>query len=297
MISAHEKIAKLTRWVTSPSTHEKTARAVMWASGLTVLAILLVITGFVVIRGIGAIDLEFISAMPIAGGREGGILPMIVGTLCIIAISTIVATPIAVASGIYLTEYAGTHPLSKIVTFGAEWLAGIPSIIFGLFGFAFFVVLLEWGFSILSGGMILACMILNETIRTTQEAIKAVPGSYREASYALGATKWQTVSRVVLPSAAPGILTGVILGIGRAAGETAALMLTAGSFMALPTSLFSSVRPMSLHVYLLAIAEIHPGAVARAFGTATLLILTVLIANLSSRAIKNYYTRGLRQER
>ncbi|MCL0089949.1 phosphate ABC transporter permease PstA [Dehalococcoidia bacterium] len=297
MISAHEKIAELTRWVTSPSTHEKTARAVMWASGLTVLAILLVITGFVVIRGIGAIDLEFISAMPIAGGREGGILPMIVGTLCIIAISTIVATPVAVASGIYLTEYAGTHPLSKIVTFGAEWLAGIPSIIFGLFGFAFFVVLLEWGFSILSGGMILACMILNETIRTTQEAIKAVPGSYREASYALGATKWQTVSRVVLPSAAPGILTGVILGIGRAAGETAAIMLTAGSFMALPTSLFSSVRPMSLHVYLLAIAEIHPGAVARAFGTATLLILTVLIANLSSRAIKNYYTRGLRQER
>ncbi|MCL0075530.1 phosphate ABC transporter permease PstA [Dehalococcoidia bacterium] len=297
MISAHEKIAELARWVTSPSTHEKTAKAVMWASGLTVLAILLVITGFVVIRGIGAIDLEFISAMPIAGGREGGILPMIVGTLCIIAISTIVATPIAVASGIYLTEYAGTHPLSKIVTFGAEWLAGIPSIIFGLFGFAFFVVLLEWGFSILSGGMILACMILNETIRTTQEAIKAVPGSYREASYALGATKWQTVSRVVLPSAAPGILTGVILGIGRAAGETAAIMLTAGSFMALPTSLFSSVRPMSLHVYLLAIAEIHPGAVARAFGTATLLILTVLIANLSSRAIMNYYTRGLRQER
>ncbi|MCL0076554.1 phosphate ABC transporter permease PstA [Dehalococcoidia bacterium] len=297
MISAHEKIAELARWVTSPSTHEKTARAVMWASGLTVLAILLVITGFVVIRGIGAIDLEFISAMPIAGGRYGGILPMIVGTLCIIAISTIVATPVAVASGIYLTEYAGTHPLSKIVTFGAEWLAGIPSIVFGLFGFAFFVVLLEWGFSILSGGMVLACMILNETIRTTQEAIKAVPGSYREASYALGATKWQTVSRVVLPSAAPGILTGVILGIGRAAGETAAIMLTAGSFMALPTSLFSSVRPMSLHVYLLAIAEIHPGAVARAFGTATLLILTVLIANLSSRAIKNYYTRGLRQER
>jgi len=297
VISAHEKIAKLVRWVTSPSTHEKTAKAVMWASGLTVLAALLVITGSVVIRGIGTIDWEFISAMPIAGGREGGILPMIVGTLCIIAISTIVATPIAVASGIYLTEYAGTHPLSKIVTFGAEWLAGIPSIVFGLFGFAFFVVFLGWGLSILSGGMVLACMILNETIRTTQEAIKAVPISYREASYALGATKWQTVSRVVLPSAAPGILTGVILGIGRAAGETAAIMLTAGSFMALPTSLFSSVRPMSLHVYLLAIAEIHPGAVARAFGTATLLILVVLIANLSSRAIRSYYTRGLRQER
>ncbi|MCL0103687.1 phosphate ABC transporter permease PstA [Dehalococcoidia bacterium] len=297
MISAHEKIAELVRWVTSPSTHEKGAKAVMWASGLTVLAALLVITGSVVIRGIGTIDWEFISAMPIAGGREGGILPMIVGTLCIIAISTIVATPIAVASGIYLTEYAGTHPLSKIVTFGAEWLAGVPSIVFGLFGFAFFVVFLGWGFSILSGGMILACMILNETIRTTQEAIKAVPVSYREASYALGATKWQTVSQVVLPSAAPGILTGVILGIGRAAGETAAIMLTAGSFMALPTSLFSSVRPMSLHVYLLAIAEIHPGAVARAFGTATLLILVVLIANLSSRAIRSYYTRGLRQER
>ncbi|MCL0094542.1 phosphate ABC transporter permease PstA [Dehalococcoidales bacterium] len=289
-------ISALARWVTSPVTHEKIAKAVMWTSGLIVLAALLVITGFVVIRGIGVIDWEFISAMPIAGGRYGGILPMIVGTLCIIAISAIVATPIAVASGIYLTEYAGRHPLSRIVTFGAEWLAGVPSIIFGLFGFAFFVVILGWGLSILSGGMVLACMVLNETIRTTQEAIKAVPESYREASYALGATKWQTVSRVVLPSATPGILTGVILGIGRAAGETAAIMLTAGAVMALPTSLFCSVRPMSLHVYLLAIAEIHPEAVARAFGTATLLVLTVLICNLSARAIKSYSTRGLRAE-
>ena len=299
MISAptNKKIAKLARWVTSPATHEKIAKFALWASGSAVLAILLVIVGFVVIRGIGVIDWEFLSTMPIARGHYGGILPMIVGTLCLIVISAVVASPVAIASGIYLTEYAGTHLFSKIVTFGAEWLAGVPSIIFGLFGFAFFVVFLGWGFSLLSGGMILACMVLNETIRTTQEALKAVPGSYREASYALGATKWQTVSRVVLPSAAPGILTGVILGIGRAAGETAALMLTAGSFMALPTSLFSSVRPMSLHVYLLAIAEIHPGAVARAFGTATLLILVVLIANLSSRAIMNYYTRGLRRER
>jgi phosphate transport system permease protein len=276
---------------------EKIAKLGLWVSGLVVVAVLVGIIAFVVIRGIGVIDLEFLFSMPRVGGQEGGILPMIVGTLCIIVISTIVATPIGVVSGIYLTEYAGNHPLSKVITFGADWLAGVPSIIFGLFGFAYFVVFLGWGFSILSGGIVLACMILNETIRTSQEAVKAVPASYREASYALGATKWQTVSKVVLKSAAPGILTGVILGVGRAAGETAAIMLTAGSFMALPTSLFSSVRPMSLHVYILAMEGIHPGAVARAFGTATLLILVVLIANLSSRAIMNYYTRTLRQER
>jgi phosphate transport system permease protein len=283
--------------VISARANEKIAKLALWGSGLVILAVLLAIIAFVVIRGIGVIDLDFIFTMPILGGQEGGILPMIVGTLSIVVISTIVATPIGVASGIYLTEYAGNHPLSKVVTFGAEWLAGVPSIIFGLFGFVYFVVFLDWEFSILSGGMVLACMILNVVIRTSQEAILAVPVSYREASYALGATKWQTVSKVVLKSAAPGILTGVILGIGRAAGETAAIMLTAGSVMALPTSLFSSVRPMSLHVYILAMEGIHPGAVARAFGTATLLILVVLITNLSSRAIMSYYTRTLRQER
>jgi len=273
---------------------EKIAKLVLWASSLTVLAILLVIIGYVVMHGIGVIDLEFIFTMPRAGGRVGGILPMIVGTLSIIVISTAVATPIAIGSGIYLTEYAGRHPLAKIITFGAEWLAGVPSIIFGLFGMAFFVVFLGWGLSILAGGMVLACMILNATIRTTQEAIKAVPGSYREASYALGATKWQTVSRVVLKSAAPGILTGVILGIGRAAGETAAIMMTAGSFMAaLPTSVFSSVRPMSYHVYRLATQDVHPDAVARAFGTATLLVLVVLITNLSASAIMRRYARKM----
>jgi phosphate transport system permease protein len=283
--------------VISAYTDEKIAKLALWVSGLVILAVLLGIIAFVVIRGIGVINLDFIFSMPIAGGREGGIRPMIVGTLCIIIISAIVAAPIGIASGIYLTEYAGNHPLSRVITFAAEWLAGVPSIIFGLFGFVYFVVLLGWGFSILSGGMVLACMILNIIIRTSQEAIMAVPVSYREASYALGATKWQTVSRVVLKSAAPGILTGVILGIGRAAGETAAIMLTAGSFMALPTSLFSSVRPMSLHVYILAMEGVHPGAIARAFGSATLLVLTVLIANLSSRAIKNYYTKALKQER
>jgi phosphate transport system permease protein len=283
--------------VISAYTKEKIAKLALWVSGLVVIAVLLGIIAFVVIRGIGVINLEFLFSMPRVAGQEGGILPMIVGTLSIVVISTIVATPIGVASGIFLTEYAGHHPLSKVITFAAEWLAGVPSIIFGLFGFAYFVVLAGWDFSILSGGMVLACMILNVVIRTSQEAITAVPASYREASYALGATKWQTVSRVVLKSAAPGVLTGVILGIGRAAGETAAIMLTAGAVMRLPTSLFSSVRPMSLHVYILAMEGVHPGAVARAFGTATLLILVVLIANLSSRAIMSYYTRTLRQER
>lgn len=278
----------------SAYTGEKLAFSALWAAALLVLTSLVLIIGFIVIRGIGVIDAEFIFGMPRGGGREGGIFPMIIGTLSIILIAITVAAPIGIGGGIYLSEYAGRHPLSRIITFGAEWLAGVPSIIFGLFGFAFFVVFLGWGLSILSGGMALACMILNETIRTTQEAIKAVPASYRSASYALGATKWQTVSRVVLKSAAPGILTGIILGIGRAAGETAAIMLTVGSFMALPSSLFSSARPMSLHLYLLAIADVHAGAVARAFGTAALLILIVLVANLLAHAITKLFTRSLR---
>lgn len=278
----------------SPYTREKIAISVLWASAILVLTSLLVIVGFLLIRGIGVIDAEFIFGMPRAGGRDGGIFPMIVGTLSIILIAIAVAAPIGIGGGIYLSEYAGRHPLSRIITFGAEWLAGVPSIIFGLFGFAFFVVFLGWGLSILAGGMVLACMILNETIRTTQEAIKAVPTSYRAASFALGATKWQTVRRVVLKSAAPGILTGIILGIGRAAGETAAIMLTVGSFMALPSSLFSSVRPMSLHLYLLATAEVHDGAVARAFGTAVMLILIVFVANLSAHAITKRFTRSLK---
>jgi len=277
----------------SARSSEKVAKLLLWVSGLAVLAILLLIVGFMLIRSIGVINPEFIFGMPTEGGRGGGILPMIVGTLLLILISVLVASPIGIAGGIYLTEYAGTHPLSKIVTFGADWLSGVPSIIFGLFGFAFFVVFLGWGFSILSGGLVIACMILNEIIRTTQEALKTVPASFREASYALGATKWQTISRIVLPSSAPGILTGIILGIGRASGETAAVMLTVGSFMALPTSIFSSVRPMSVHLYLLAIAEVHPGAVERSFGTAVLLILIVLIANFSSHAIMRRFTQPM----
>lgn len=276
----------------APRTTQRIATLLLWAAGLVVLTSLLLVVGFVIIRGIGIIDLEFIFGMPREGGREGGILTMIVGTLSIIAISSITASPLGIAGGIYLAEYAGRHPLARIITFGVEWLAGVPSIIFGLLGFAVFVVFLGLGFSILSGGLILACMILNETIKTTQEAIKAVPRSYREGSYALGTTKWQTISSVVLPIAAPGILTGVILGIGRAAGETAAIMLTAGSFMAqLPTSLLDSARPMSLHVYILAMAEIHPGAVARAFGTALLLIILVLGMNMLAHTIMKRYTR------
>ncbi len=269
----------------SARTSERIVKLLFWTSSMAVLALFLVIVGFVFIRGAGAINPEFIFGMPTEGGRGGGILPTIVGTLSLIVTSTVVAAPIAIAGGIYLTEYAGTHWFSKVVTFGVEWLSGVPSIIYGLFGFTFFVVFLGWGLSILSGGLVLACMILSTTIKTTQEAIKAVPVSYRDASYSLGATKLQTISRVVLPSSVPGILTGIILGIGRVSGETAAVMLTVGSFLALPSSLFSSVRPMSLHLYLLAIAEVHPGALERAFGTAVLLIAIVLIANFSSRAV------------
>jgi phosphate transport system permease protein len=223
-------------------------------------------------------------------GREGGILSTIVGTVALTAGAILIATPLGIGTAIYLTEYTWEGPLTRIIRFGAECLAGIPSIIFGLFGFILFVTKLKFGWSILSGSLTLSFMILPTIIRTSEEAIKSVPPVYRTVSFSLGSTKWQTVTRVVLPSALPGIMTGVILSVGRSIGETAAVIFTAGSALRFPTSIFSSSRTMSVHFYILAREGI---SMPKAYGTAAILIIAILAINvlayyLMNRFIKKY---------
>jgi phosphate transport system permease protein len=199
-----------------------------------------------------------------------------VGSVALPLLAIVFALPLGVGTAIYLTEYTVEGRVTRIIRFGADCLAGIPSIIFGLFGFIFFVTILGMGWSLMSGGLTLALMILPTIIRTTEEAIKAVPYAYREVSFSLGATRWRTVWRVVLPNALPGIVTGVMLGIGRCIGETAAVIFTAGSALRFPASVFDSVRTMSVHFYILAREGISS---ENAYGTAAVLILSVLAVN------------------
>ncbi len=252
------------------------------------LGVLIIILGYILIKGIPNINIEFLTESPKMMGREGGIFPIIIGTIYVTIVSIIIATPIGVAAAIYFSEYAKKGKLINIIRFFTEVLAGIPSIIFGLFGFAFFVVFLGMGWSVLSGGLTLSMMILPTLIRSTEESLKTVPMSYREGSLALGATKWQTVVKVVLPCCRSGVLTGLILGIGRAIGETAAVMLTVGGSMILPTSIFDSTRTMALHLYMLASEGLSE---EKTYATAALLIVIVLIINslanfISGRLVK-----------
>lgn len=252
------------------------------------LAILVLILGFILIKGLPNISLEFLTESPQMMGREGGILPIIVGTIYVTLVSIIIVTPIGVAAAVYFSEYAKKGKLINTIRFFTEVLAGIPSIIFGLFGFSFFVVFLGMGWSVLSGGLTLSLMILPTLIRSTEESLKTVPMSYREGSLALGATKWQTVVKVTLPCCKSGVLTGLILGIGRAIGETAAVMLTVGGSMMMPSSIFDATRTMALHLYMLASEGLSE---EKTYATAALLIIIVLIINwlanfISSRMVK-----------
>lgn len=210
-------------------------------------------------------------------GRHGGIFPSIVGTILLVLLSLLFATPLGVGTAIFLTEYTRETKFTKIIRFGVESLAGIPSIIYGLFGFIFFVIKLKMGWSLLAGALTLTIMILPTIIRTSEEAIKAVPKNFRMVSYSLGATKWETTTKVVIPSAAPGILTGIMLSVGRAMGETAAVIFTMGSSLRLPTSLFDSGRTMAVHFYILAREGI---SMEKAYATALVLVLSILCINI-----------------
>ena len=273
-----------------PRLEEKAVRVGLWALTLITVGVLVFIIVFILRRGLPVLNLEFLTANPVDMGKSGGIFSTVVGTIALTALAILIAAPLGVGTAIYLTEYTWGGPVTRIIRFGAECLAGIPSIIFGLFGFILFVTKLKFGWSILSGGLTLAFMLLPTIIRTSEEAIKSVPPAFRQVSFSLGSSKWQTVTRVVLPSAMPGIVTGVVLSIGRSIGETAATIFTAGSALRMPTSLFSSTRTMSVHFYILAREGI---SMSNAYGTAAILIIAILGINiltyyLMNRFIKKY---------
>lgn len=265
---------------------EKIAFAFLWAAAIITVIAMVAIVGSVLINGISHLSLEFLTREPENMGKSGGIFSIIITTIYLALFSLVIAAPIGICAAIFLTEYAKEGPVIRLIRFGTESLAGIPSIIFGLFGYVFFVVFLKFRYSIVSGGLTLTLMILPTIIRTAEEAIKMVPRSFREGSLALGATKWQTIYKVVLPAALPGILTGVILGIGRVAGETAAVIYTAGSSLGLPNSIWRPGRTMAVHLYILASEGLSKGNM---YATATVLIITVLIINFSAnRLIKHF---------
>ncbi len=272
----------------SPATSDRAAMVMLWASASIAILTLLFILGYIVVQGLPVLTLSFLLESPRLSGAEGGILPAIVGTLCLMLVALLSAVPIGIGAAIYLAEYAPEGAVTRIISFGVECLAGIPSIVIGLFGYAFLVIYLGFGFSIISGGLALMFMILPWVVRVSEESLKAVPGGLREASLALGATKWQTVSRVVLPSAVPGITTGVILGIGKAIGETAVIMFTAGSSLLMPTSLFDPVRALPYHLYILASEGISN---PMAYGSSVVLLVMVLVINLAAVAIQRHYGR------
>ncbi len=269
-----------------PRYTQTAAKLVMGLATLATLAILVFIILFVLEKGLPVVGFKFLLSAPRDMGKAGGIFPVVVGTILLTLVAILIATPLGVGTAIYLTEYTRESRATRIIRFGADCLAGIPSIIFGLFGFIFFVTILQMGWSILSGGLTLAFMILPTIIRTSEEAIKSVPNSYREVSFSLGATRWETVQKVVLPSALPGIVTGVMLGVGRSIGETAAVIFTAGSSLRMPSSLFDSVRTMSVHFYILAREGI---STENAYGTAAILVITILLINLTAYGLMNRF--------
>lgn len=261
----------------------------LYLAGAIAMLTLIVIIGFIFAKGIGEISWEFLTQNVKDAGREGGILPVMVNTLYLVGLGLLFAVPLSVLAAIYMTEYARQGKLISIIRYFTTNLAGIPSIIFGLFGFMFFGKILGWSWSLLSGAATIAVVIMPTLIRTSEEAIMTVPQGFKEGSLAIGATKWQTMVRVVLPAASPGIINGIILGMGRIVGETAALFFTLGSGTAIAASLMASARSLSLHLFMLANEGISVG---KAYATATVLIVVVLllniIASMFSRRINRY---------
>jgi len=270
----------------SPAHSEKIVKMLIWTAALFIIGLLLFIIIFILVKGLPVLNLQFLTDVPRSMGREGGISSTIVGTFMVTGLAIILVIPFGIGTAFYLAEYTKETIVTRIIRFSAESLAGIPSIVYGLFGFIFFVIILNLGWSILSGALTLAIMILPTVIRTSEEAILAVPKIYREVSFSLGATKWQTISRVVFPSALLGIVNGIILSVGRCVAETAAVFLTAGFVLRMPTSIFSSTRTMAVHFYILALEGI---SMENAYGTAALLIILILLINVVANTMVNRF--------
>jgi phosphate transport system permease protein len=283
--------------MTNKRIHQVIAFGTFRIISLIVVAILIIILGFIVVRGFSAISWEFLTSMPEDGMTKGGIFPAIVGTMCLIAGSMIFAFPIGVLSGIYINEYLTDSWLKRFMRSMTNNLAGVPSIVFGLFGMTLFVNTLKFGDSIIAGSLTLGLMALPVIIRTTEEALKSVDDTLRLGSYALGATKMQTIRRVVLPIAYPNIITGLILSISRVSGETAPILFTVAAYFLpkLPTGIFDQVMALPYHLYVLTtsgtnIEESRP----MAYGTALVLIALVLFVNLLANALRRYFGKKVK---
>ena len=268
---------------------QKIAFTIIKLLGLLILGILVWIQLFIIVNGISVISWEFLTQPPTDGMTGGGIFPAIVGTLCLVTGSMIFAFPLGVMAGIYINEYTANNLGVKIIRVVTNNLSGIPSIVFGLFGMTLFVNTLRFGDSILAGSLTLGLLALPVVIRTTEEALKAVPDSYRNGSLALGATKLQTIQRVILPAAYPNIITGLILSIGRVSGETAPILFTVAAYFLpkLPTSIFDQVMALPYHLYVISTSGTDLEASRPiAFGTALVLIVIVLVMNLLATLIR-----------
>jgi phosphate transport system permease protein len=263
----------------------------------SIVAILFTILSFIIYKGISVINWSFITQMPEEGMTKGGIYPAIIGTLCLVAGSMVFAFPVGVMAAIYMNEYVKEGLIKKIIKQMTNNLAGIPSIVFGLFGMSLFVNKLKFGDSILAGSLTLGLLALPVVIRTTEEALKAVDNTFRHASLGLGASKWETTRRVVLPIAFPNIITGLILSIGRVSGETAPILFTVAAYFLpkLPTSIFDQAMALPYHLYVLSTSGTDIQATRPiAYGTALVLIIIVLIANLLANGLRKYFGKKVK---
>jgi phosphate transport system permease protein len=264
---------------------------IILAAAVVILPIFFII-GYVVVQGIGAISWTFLTEMPREGMRAGGVMPAIVGTLLLTLGTAIVAVPIGLGGAIYLSEYAGDNATTRAIRIAIINLAGIPSVVYGLFGLGLFVIFLNFGTSILAGSLTLGIMTLPVIISTAEEALRAVPQSFRLVSTSLGGTRWQTIHRIVLPQALPGIITGIILGVERAAGETAPILFTAAAFFLprLPGSVFDQTMALPYHLYVIS-TQVPGMPIQIQYGTALVLLVFVLSLNLIATLIRRHYRK------
>lgn len=262
-----------------------------------VVAILFVILGFIIIKGGSVISWDFLTKAPEEGMTKGGIFPAIVGTFYLIVGSSIISFPIGIMSGIYMNEYATNGKVVRFIRIMTNNLSGVPSVVFGLFGMSLFVNALGWGDSIIAGSFTLALMSLPLIIRTTEEALKSIDDSFRHGSLALGATKLQTIRRVVLPMAFPNVITGLILSVGRVSGETAPILFTVAAYFLpqLPGSIFDQCMALPYHLYVISTSGTDIEASrGMAYGTALVLIAIVLVVNLLANLLRNYFAKKVK---
>ncbi|MGD9145843.1 MAG: phosphate ABC transporter permease PstA [Anaerolineae bacterium] len=276
----------------SRQTSQKIAFAILTALAVVVVIPIVLVVVYIVVQGISAISWEFLTDFPRNGMKEGGIFPAIVGTVVLTFATAIVSIPVSVGAAVYLAEYAGDSWLTRAIRLAIINLAGIPSVVYGLFGLGLFVLFMGLGTSIIAGGLTLGLMTMPVVISTAEEALLAVPQRFRVVSRSLGATHWQTVRKVVLPNALPGILTGVILGLERAAGETAPILFTVAAFYLpqLPRSLMDQTMALPYHLYV--ISTQVPGMPLQVqYGTALVLLVLVLSMNVVATIIRSRFRR------